>query len=44
MRGRARGRGDRSPGKIQGRDTGGGKREGTGEVGILKEKEGKEIR
>ena len=33
-----------SPGRIQGRDTGGGKRKGTVEVGILKGREGEEIK
>ena len=38
---RTRGRGG-SPGRIQGRDTGGGKRKGTVEVGFLKGREGEE--
>ena len=38
------GGGGGSPGRIQGRDTGGGKRKGTVEVGILKGREGEEIK
>ena len=41
---RTRGTGGGSPGRIQGRDTGGGKRKGTVEVGILKGREGEEIK
>ena len=39
---RTRGEGGGSPGRIQGRDTGGGKRKGTVEVGFLKAREGEE--